>query len=203
MYIKNDTLSTRIGLHDQYSVNKYGWGNWVFDQYAFHDGMKILELACGTAAIWRGRGDRLPKNSKIVLSDLSPLMVQKARELLSDNFTFSFEQIDIQNIPYGSDSFDTVIANHMLYHVPDKDKALSEVYRVLKSDGFFMLQRSVKIRLRSCRIYIISLKARSHFHFLKTSHLLLKTARSYSVNILNTLNSVNTSTLLKLRVPMI
>lgn len=137
MYVKNDTLSTRIGLHDKYSVNQYGWGNWVFDQYEFHDNIRVLELACGTATIWVGRDERLPKKSQIILSDFSPLMVEKAKDLLSDYPTFSFEQIDIQDIPYDNNSFDVVIANHMLYHVPDKAKALSEVCRVLKSDGCF------------------------------------------------------------------
>lgn len=137
MYINNDTLSTRIGLHDKYSVNKYGWGNWVFDQYIFHDNTKVLELACGTATMWVGRDGRLPKNSQIILSDFLPLMVEKAKNLLGSNPSFAFEQIDIQDIPYENDSFDVVIANHMLYHVPDKAKALSEVCRVLKSDGCF------------------------------------------------------------------
>jgi len=137
MYVDNDTLSTRISLHDKYSVNKYGWGNWVFDQYEFQDNTKILELACGTATIWANKDGRLPKNSHIVLSDYSPLMVEKAKKLLSDNPLFSFAEIDIQDIPYGDNSFDIVIANHMLYHVPNKEKALSEVLRVLKPDGCF------------------------------------------------------------------
>ena len=33
MYFKKDTLSQRINLHEKYSVNEYGWHNWVFDQY--------------------------------------------------------------------------------------------------------------------------------------------------------------------------
>ncbi|MBQ3798621.1 MAG: methyltransferase domain-containing protein [Butyrivibrio sp.] len=45
--------------------------------------------------------------------------------------------IDIQDIPYEDSSFDMVIANYMLYHVPDISKALSEVRRVLKDDGIF------------------------------------------------------------------
>jgi len=45
--------------------------------------------------------------------------------------------IDIQNIPFEDDSFDVVIANMMLYHVPDIDKGLSEVRRVLKGGGNF------------------------------------------------------------------
>jgi len=135
LYIKNDTLSARIDLHTKYSVNKYGFGNWVFDQYEFHSGMRILELGCGTAGIWAGRSGRIPGGVKIVLSDFSPLMVQKAGALLRDDPIFSFEQIDIQRIPYGGNSFDMVIANHVLHHVPDKAAALAEIRRVLRPGG--------------------------------------------------------------------
>ena len=135
LYVKSDTLSTRISIHDKYSVNKYGFGNWVFDQYGLCEGAKVLELGCGTAVMWQNR--KIPPGATIVLSDFSPLMLQKATELLQNNPAFSFRQIDIQEIPYGDAAFDVVIANHMLYHVPDKNKALTEVRRVLKPGGIF------------------------------------------------------------------
>jgi SAM-dependent methyltransferase len=43
--------------------------------------------------------------------------------------------MDAQSIPYTNKKFDAVIANHMLYHVPDREKALAEIKRVLKDDG--------------------------------------------------------------------
>ncbi len=49
--------------------------------------------------------------------------------------TFKFEQIDAQSIPYPDETFDVVIANHMLYHVPDRPKAIGEICRVLKPGG--------------------------------------------------------------------
>ena len=137
MYVKKDTLSTRLGLHEKYSVNPYGWNNWVFDQYAFHKGMRVLELGCGTGAAWQGREGRLPGGMEIVLTDYSPLMVEKAKSALSGNPAFSFLQADIQEIPFEDGEFDAVIANHMLYHVPGMDKALREIRRVLKEDGCF------------------------------------------------------------------
>jgi SAM-dependent methyltransferase len=50
---------------------------------------------------------------------------------------FEYEIIDAQQIPYQDSSFDIVIANYMLYHVPDRKKAISEICRVLKTDGTF------------------------------------------------------------------
>ena len=55
--------------------------------------------------------------------------------LLHSDLRFTFEKIDAQSIPYRTDSFDAVIANHMLYHIPDLGKTLSEIRRVLKPEG--------------------------------------------------------------------
>jgi len=48
---------------------------------------------------------------------------------------FRFEIIDAQSIPFDAATFDAVIANHMLYHVPDRATALREMRRVLKPGG--------------------------------------------------------------------
>jgi SAM-dependent methyltransferase len=50
------------------------------------------------------------------------------------------QSMDIMNIPYSSDSFDFVICNHVLEHVANDRKALSEIYRVLKPGGLAILQ---------------------------------------------------------------
>ena len=47
------------------------------------------------------------------------------------------QKTDIQNIPFPDNCFDAVIANYMLYHVPDITKGLSEVKRILKPGGKF------------------------------------------------------------------
>jgi ubiquinone/menaquinone biosynthesis C-methylase UbiE len=45
---------------------------------------------------------------------------------------------DVQNLQFRDDSFDLVMANFMLYHVPDIDRALRELKRVLKPGGTLM-----------------------------------------------------------------
>jgi len=137
MYINKDTLSTRLNLHEKYSVNKYGWHKWVYDQYKFNENMNILELGCWTGTTWIGSVKKIPKNVNIILTDISPLMIEKTKEILSIDNRFTFQIIDIQNIPFEDKKFDVVIANHMLYHVPDMTKALSEIKRTLKNNGLF------------------------------------------------------------------
>ena len=65
-------------------------------------------------------------------------MLQEAQHNLRDSSpNFSFLVIDAQTIPLETSRFDAVIANNMLYHVPDRQRALSEIHRVLKPDGYF------------------------------------------------------------------
>ncbi|MFA9370405.1 MAG: class I SAM-dependent methyltransferase [Labilibaculum antarcticum] len=47
---------------------------------------------------------------------------------------------DVQEIPFAEASYDVVICNHVLEHVTDDQKAMSEIYRVLKPKGFAILQ---------------------------------------------------------------
>lgn len=127
----------RISIHEKYSVNKQPFGEWILSNYRFEPGFCILELGCGTADMWKGRMDTLPRNSRLILSDFSEGMLASARSNLPDDERLCYQIIDIQSIPYADGSFDAVIANMMLYHVPDLNKALSEVRRVLKPGGIF------------------------------------------------------------------
>mgnify|MGYP001056066047 CR=1 FL=1 len=57
------------------------------------------------------------------------------------------QRVDMLNIPYGDESFDLVIANHVLEHVDDDLKALAEIHRVLKPGGHAILQTPYSAKL--------------------------------------------------------
>lgn len=134
-YKTSSNLTSRISIHEKYSVNRQGFGNWLFEQYDFTENCRILELGCGTGGLWLGH--TLPAGCKLILTDFSAGMLEKAQSNLGGAGNIVFRQADIQNIPFDDSTFDFVIANMMLYHVPDIDKALSEVRRVLKPGGTF------------------------------------------------------------------
>ena len=137
-YKDGSNLDARRSLYERFSVNKHDWFRWVFDHLTITSNSNILELGCGTGRLWLNNLDRIPGGCCVLLSDFSPGMVQEASKTLrSSSHTFDFQIIDAQSIPLKDKSFDTVIANHMLFHVPDMEKALSEVSRVLKPDGYF------------------------------------------------------------------
>ena len=98
---------------------------------------KVLEPGCGTGVMRGGRQPEIAQCGQIVLSDLSAGMLEAAKTTLKAYDRMECRIIDIQAIPYEDAGFDFVIANMMLYHVPDLKKGLSEVRRVLKPGGAF------------------------------------------------------------------
>lgn len=136
-YENASNLNTRISIHDKYSTNKMGFGNWIFSNYRIEDGMSVLELGCGTGDMWINKEHEIKLCSKLVLSDFSEGMVDVAKNNLNMFKNIEYKVIDIQDIPFESNQFDIVIANMMLYHVPDIEKGLSEVQRILKDNGTF------------------------------------------------------------------
>lgn len=136
-YTNDMNLSVRMHLHVKYSTNKLGLIPWLFQKYEFCAGFNILELGCGNAKQWEENFEKLPANCTLTLTDFLEGMVDTVRSKFSNKSNVQVLQADIQDIPFDDASFDAVIANHMLYHVPDLDKALSEVKRVLKPGGKF------------------------------------------------------------------
>ena len=136
-YKDSSNLDARAMIHQRFSTNSYGWFNWVFDELLkLPEEAVILEVGCGPAYLWHHCIDRIPAGWRITLSDLSPGMVDAAwRNLVVTGRAFKFEQIDAESIPYPDASFDAVIANHMLYHVPDRVQAIGELARALKPGG--------------------------------------------------------------------
>lgn len=145
-YLKSDqykdssNLDARVVIHQRFSTNPYGWFDWVFDHLmSIPANARVLELGSGSGVLWKTCAERVPAGWNITLSDLSDGMLDSAwRSLVVTGRAYKFEQIDAQSIPYPDGTFDLVIANHMLYHVPDRPQALTEIRRVLKNDGRLM-----------------------------------------------------------------
>ena len=130
-------LNTRISIHDKYSTNHQSFGEWIMSHYALKPACRILELGCGTGDMWKGKLSLLDGDSHLTLTDFSTGMLETAKKNIERSALVDFKVVDIQDIPYEENTFDVVIANMMLYHVPNLDKGLSEVRRVLKPDGVF------------------------------------------------------------------
>jgi ubiquinone/menaquinone biosynthesis C-methylase UbiE len=130
-------LCARIDLHARYSTNLQGWHTWIFEQLRpLAPASVIFELGCGQGKLWADNLARLPHGWRVTLSDFSRGMLTDARRtLVSAPGRFEFLLADARHIPLADGTIDAVIANHMLYHVPNRRQALGEVARVLTRNG--------------------------------------------------------------------
>ncbi len=136
-YKDSTNIQARIDFHRRFSLNKYGWHPWVFDQLDLPPRCRILELGCGPGALWEENLARIPPGWDITLSDFSSGMLEGTWRKFEKLRPFQYKVIDAQSIPYGSSTFDAVIANHMLFFVSDRPAALREIHRVLNPSGHF------------------------------------------------------------------
>ena len=138
-YKNASNISARINLHSLYSQNKQGWFPWIYEQCHIRPNMKILEIGCGDGTLWTSNLSLLPKHVNITLSDLSEGMLRDARRAIgTEDMRFTFQAFDCKQISYESESFDLVIANHVLFYCEDIAQVCQEVHRVLKPDGLFL-----------------------------------------------------------------
>jgi len=89
---------------------------------------RVLEVGCGWGEFAARMQDEL--GATVVAIDLSPRMAELARQRGVDA-----REGDVQAIPFEDESFDCAVANCMLYHAPDIDRALAELRRVLRPRG--------------------------------------------------------------------
>lgn len=138
-YLNASNISARINLHSLFSQNQQGWFPWIYEQCQIQSGMGVLELGCGDGTLWTENYSQIPARVKIILSDISEGMLRDARRAIgSDDSRFSFNTFDCHQIPYKDQSFDLVIANHLLFYCNDIPQVCREVRRVLKPGGIFL-----------------------------------------------------------------
>ncbi len=98
-------------------------------------GIHFLDVGCGAG--WAvGKVAKLAENEGLFYGvDLSPRMIERAKSNFSGKGNFYFVQANSESIPLEDDFFDIVICTNSFHHYLNPDKALSEMYRLLKSGG--------------------------------------------------------------------
>lgn len=153
-YRDGSNLRQRISLHERFSTNPVGWHSWVFAQLDLPSPAVILETGCGPGFLWSHNLEKIPRGWTMILSDLSPGMVAEAKANLHSLRNFSYLSFDIQRAPLPPAKFDAVIANHMLYHVPDLEWALATIHRILKPGGKLYATTNGETHLREIAAFV-------------------------------------------------
>ncbi|MCG2431188.1 arsenite methyltransferase [Aequorivita xiaoshiensis] len=84
---------------------------------------------------------------KVIGIDFTPIMIQKAR-INADKLGYNnveFREGDIDAMPVGDDTADVIVSNCVLNLVPNKQKVIGEIYRVLKPGGHFSISDVVLV----------------------------------------------------------
>ena len=144
-YMNTNNLDTRISFHDTFSVNKNDWFSWIFEQIDFSTVYRLLEIGCGNGKLWENNHYNL-RNREIFLSDNSAGMIEETKQRLGDDYNYLI--IDCNDIPFKSNYFDNIIANHVLFYLNDLNRGLQEITRVLKSGGTFYCSTYSKLHMK-------------------------------------------------------
>ena len=99
----------------------------------------MLEVGCGDASLWTQNQDNIPVDMDITLTDISYGMVWDAtRNIGEGDKRFKYEVMDAHRLYKPDETFDCVVADHVLFYCDDLDEVCSEICRVLKPGGIFV-----------------------------------------------------------------
>ena len=101
----------------------------LLDAAAVTGGARVLDLCCGTGGV---TGAAAARGAVATGLDFSPAMLAEARRAHPH---LHFDKGDAEALPYPERSFDAVVANFGIHHVPRPDRALAEAMRVLRPGG--------------------------------------------------------------------
>ncbi len=143
-YQNSSNLEKRIRIHD-YSTASEEWMEWVFNKMDLKSGMTVLELGCGTGLLWLKNIHKLPQGIHLVLTDRSEGMLAETKENLAlykelldeRNITVEYSVMDANELSLEPKKYDAIIANHMLYHVKNRDACLQTIAKTLRPNGAF------------------------------------------------------------------
>lgn len=121
--------------------------------------MNVLELACGTGQL------SFPLSSRVRLweaTDFSPNMIREAKKR-PGSCRLHFSVQDATDLPYGAETFDAVVIANALHIMPHPERALAEIYRVLKPDGLLFAPTFVHSQGMGLRAQMMKLPALAGF----------------------------------------
>lgn len=112
---------------------------------AFFDNIQFLEIGCGmgTDALQIAK-----KGIEVTAIDLTDEGIRLAKDRFSlNNYSADLRIADAENLPFEDTYFDIVYSFGVLHHIPDTQKAINEIYRVLKPGGeaYIMLYNKISL----------------------------------------------------------
>ena len=125
--LMNDLMSG--GLHRL-------WKAFTIDRSGVREGSRVLDVAGGTGDLSLAFARRAGKSGQVWLTDINNAMLTHGRDRLADKgFLLPVAQCDAEKLPFPDNHFDCVSVAFGLRNMTHKDRALAEMYRVLRPGG--------------------------------------------------------------------
>ncbi|WP_153111959.1 bifunctional demethylmenaquinone methyltransferase/2-methoxy-6-polyprenyl-1,4-benzoquinol methylase UbiE [Propionivibrio limicola] len=125
--VMNDLMSG--GLHRL-------WKAFTIDRSGVREGSRVLDVAGGTGDLSHAFAKRVGKRGEVWLTDINNAMLTNGRDrLCNKGYLIPAVQCDAEKLPFPDDYFDCVTVAFGLRNMTHKDKALAEMYRVLRPGG--------------------------------------------------------------------
>lgn len=120
-----------------YDFGPFRWWMKKFQQPILQElnhlsNLKILDLSCGTGELLLSLSHQ-KNNHQLYGVDVSPAMVASARKKLPPKVMV--QEADVHDLPFSSNTFDSVLSTEAFHHYYDQGKALQEMKRVAKKGG--------------------------------------------------------------------
>lgn len=128
-YRDSTNLRARAALPVKYGTRD--WFGWVALHLPLKPGDHVLDIGCGAGWFWARTALSLPQVS-LTLADKSPGMVAEAMKNAEAVTDRTGVTADASDLPFDENSFDLILAMHMLYHVPEPERALGHFKAKLK-----------------------------------------------------------------------
>ncbi len=143
--LMNDLMSG--GLHRL-------WKSFTIGQAALRPGMKVLDVAGGTADLARAMSPRVGPQGEVWLTDINASMLGIGRDrLLDDGQPRPAVQCDAERLPFPDGYFDRVTVAFGLRNMTHKDRALAEMTRVLRPGGRLLVLEFSRVAAPLAPIY--------------------------------------------------
>lgn len=135
--LMNDLMS--VGMHRL-------WKRFTVAQAGLRAGMRVLDVAGGTADLTRLFLKEVGESGQVVLTDINFSMLVEGRDrMLNEGKTPPTVQCDGERLPFPTDYFDCVSVAFGLRNMTHKDRALAEMHRVLKPGGRLLVLEFSKV----------------------------------------------------------
>lgn len=137
-YADSSHLDVRRRTHELYTVDPVDLGQWTLAQIPWWGNERVLDVGCGPGELLCEMARTEAGWGLLAGFDFSSGMARQAATAARGLPVCVFAG-DAQAIPCADACFDVVMARHVLYHVPDMERAVAEAARVLRPGGTFVV----------------------------------------------------------------